>query len=153
MLEIEPGVFGHPLWVLLAHPFTRLPIRNVAWRANLASTIFAVLALVFVFLSAWRLTQSRPASLLATGALAVSHTFWTYAVMPKVYSLNALLMAICIYLLLRWRETKRGWRLYLALIIYGISQFNHLVMATAAAGILVYIAIVMWQERGSVQIR
>ena len=153
LLEIEPGVFGHPLWVLLAHPFTRLPIRNVAWRANLASAIFAALALVFVFLSAWRLTQSRPASLLATGALAVSHTFWTYAVMPKVYSLNALLLAICIYLLLRWRETKRGWRLYLALIIYGISQFNHLVMATAAAGILVYIAIVMWQERGSVQIR
>ncbi len=153
LLEIEPGILGHPLWVVLSHPFTWLPIRNPAWRANFASAIYAALALLFVFLSAWHLTRFRLASILATGALAVSHTFWTYAVMPKVYSLNALLLSASIYLLLRWRETGRGWALYLALVLYGVSQFNHLVMATAAAGFLAYIVLVVWEKRRSAQAR
>lgn len=90
LLEIESGIFGHPLWVILTHPFTRIPIRDVAWRANFATAMYGSLALVFVFLVSFELTRSISASLLGTGALMVSHTFWTYAVMPKVYSLNAL---------------------------------------------------------------
>jgi hypothetical protein len=30
LLEIEAGVFGHPLWVILSHPFTPITIRSVA---------------------------------------------------------------------------------------------------------------------------
>jgi hypothetical protein len=146
-LEIDPGVFGHPLWVILAHPFTYLPIRNIAWRANLASAVFAALAVLFVFLTAWHLTRSRVVSLLATSALVVSHTFWTYAVLPKVYSLNALLLSACIYLLLRWHSSQKGRYLYAFIIVYAISQFNHLVMATAAVGFLVFVVAVFWQNR------
>src|SRR5207244_1124205 len=84
--RVETGVdiFAHPLWVVLAHPFTWLPVRDPAWRANLAAAVFAAIALVFVYLACRRLTRSDFAALLATGALALSHTFWTYAVMPKV---------------------------------------------------------------------
>lgn len=153
LLEIEPGIFGHPLWVVLAHPFTWLPVRDVAWRANFASAVFASLALLFVFLSAWQLTRSRLASLLATGALALSHTFWTYAVMPKVYSLNALLLVATIYLLLRWGEELQGVCLYAFALFYVISQFNHLVMATAAVGFLAYIGMVGWRHRSSASLR
>jgi hypothetical protein len=149
LLEIElPGrIFGHPLWVILAHPFTWLPIRDVAWRTNLASAVFAAGALTLVFLTARHLTRSVPASLLATAAPAVSHTFWTYAVMAKVYSLNALLLIACIYLLLRWGEENRSGYLYAFAFIYGLSLLNHLVMATAAAGFLAYVGIVTWRRR------
>lgn len=147
IFEIELGVFGHPLWVILAHPFTYLPIRNIAWRANLASAVFGSLAVLFVFLSAWHLTHSRASSLLATGALIVSHTFWTYAVLPKVYSLNALLLALCIYLLLRWRSSQRGGFLYAFIVVYSVSQFNHLVMATAVLGFAVFVVVIFWQNR------
>ena len=146
-IELPGGIFGHPLWVILAHPFTWLPIRDVAWRANLASAVFAAGALTLVFLTARHLTRSVPASLLATAALAVSHTFWTYAVMAKVYSLNALLLIACIYLLLRWGEGNRAGYLYAFAFIYGLSLLNHLVMATAAAGFLAYIGIVTWRRR------
>lgn len=105
-IELPSGIFGHPLWVILVHPFTWLPIRDPAWRANFACAVFAAGALVLVFLTTRRLTRSVPASLLATAALAVSHTFWTYAVMAQVYSLNALLLIACIYLLLSM-ETPR----------------------------------------------
>ena len=146
-IELPGGIFGHPLWVILAHPFTWLPIRDVAWRANLASAVFAAGALTLVFLTARHLTRSVPASLLATAALAVSHTFWTYAVMAKVYSLNALLLIACIYLLLRWGEGNRAGYLYAFAFIYGLSLLNHLVMATAAAGFLAYVGIVTWRRR------
>lgn len=138
-VEGKVDIFAHPLWVYAAHPFTWLPIRDPAWRANFASAVFASAALVLVFLSAGYLTRSRAAVVLATAALGVSHTFWTYAVMPKVYSLNALLLAACLYLLLRWRTTKS--EVYLALFgfLYGLSLLNHLVMATAAAGLAAFI--------------
>lgn len=147
-IEGKVDIFAHPLWVYVAHPFTWLPIRDPAWRANFAAAAFASAALVFVFLSASYLTPVRAAALLATGALAVSHTFWTYAVMPKVYSLNALLLAACIYLLLRWRAS--GGALWLAVFafLYGLSFLNHLIMATAAAGFAAFIAITLWQRRG-----
>ena len=47
--EIEGGIFGHPLWVIAALPFLWLPLRDVAYRANLASAVFASAALVVVF--------------------------------------------------------------------------------------------------------
>ena len=141
------GVFYHPLWVILAHPFTKLPIRDPAWRANFASAVFAAGALALIFLTAQRLTHSIVPSLLATAALAVSHTFWTYAVMAKVYSLNALLLIACIYLLLLWGEKQRAGYLYAFALLYGLSFLNHLVMATAAGGFLAYIGIIAWGRR------
>jgi hypothetical protein len=153
ILEIEAGVFGHPLWVVLAHPFTYLPIRNVAWRANFASAIFASVTLLVVFSIAWHLTHSARASLLGTAALAVSHTFWTYAVLPKVYSLNALMLSTCIYLLILWQEKKRGIYLYVFILLYSLSLFNHLVMATAAAGFAVFIAWELLSRRGQTSAR
>lgn len=152
-IQLPGGIFGHPLWVVLAHPFTWLPIRDVAWRANLASAVFAAGALVLVFLTARRLTHSTPASLLATAALAASHTFWTYAVMAKVYSLNALMLIACIYLLLLWGEKGRGGYLWGFAFLYGLSLLNHLVMATAAAGFLAYIGIIAWRHRKTPEIR
>lgn len=137
--EIDIDIFGHPLWVVLAHPFLWLPVRDVAYRANLSSAFFASLALVFVFLSASRLTRAMAPSLLATGALLVAHTFWTYGVMTKPYALNALLLSACIYFLLAWAEERRGLYLGIFAALYGISPINHLLMFTAAAGFFVFI--------------
>ncbi len=153
--DIRSGtvVFWHPLWVVLAHPFTKMPIRSVAWRANFASAVFAAIALVFVFLSARRLTRSISAAILGTGALAVSHTFWTYAVMPKVYSLNAMFLAICVYLLLLWKDEGEAGYLYLAAFLYGLSFLNHLVMATAAAGFAIYALLVLRRHSLPIAVR
>jgi len=44
---------GFPLFVLLTHFFTLVPIGTIAWRANLASAIFSALAAAFTALAAW----------------------------------------------------------------------------------------------------
>lgn len=145
--EGKVDIFAHPLWVYIAHPFTWLPIHDPAWRANFASAVFAATALVFCFRAACMFTPCLPAALLATAALAVSQTFWTYAVMPKVYSLNALLLAACIYLVLRWRASGHDAWLALFAFLYGLSLLNHLVMAPPAAGFAAFIAITLWVRR------
>src|SRR3972149_8509886 len=48
--QIESNVFGHPLWVILARPFLGLPVRDIAYRANLAAAFFAAGALAFIYL-------------------------------------------------------------------------------------------------------
>lgn len=143
--EGNTGIFNHPLWIIIAHPFTKIPLNTPAWRANLVAALFALAALGFIYASAWLLTRSIPGSLLATAALAVSHTFWTYAVMPKVYSLNALFLAVCCFLLLAWAQSspKRNWLLYLGLFLYGLSFLNHLVMATALPAFTLFILLVL----------
>ena len=145
--QIERNVFGHPLGVILARPFLWLPVRDVVYGANLASAFFAAAALAFVFQAARLLTRHTAASLLATGGLLVSHTFWTYAVLPKPYSLNALLLSACLFLVLRRRESQRGKYLYLAALLYGLGPLNHLVMLTTIAGFAAFLLWSAWQQR------
>jgi hypothetical protein len=47
-------------------------------------------------------------------------------------------------LLLRWRATRRDAFLCAAALLYGLSFLNHLVMATAAAGFGVFVAMTVW---------
>jgi len=50
---------GFPLFVLLTHFFTLLPIRTIAWRANLASAIFSAAAAAFTSLAAFEILLLR----------------------------------------------------------------------------------------------
>ena len=49
---------GFPLYVLLAHVATLVPIANVAARVNFASALFAAVAVAFVFLFACEITRN-----------------------------------------------------------------------------------------------
>lgn len=134
-------VTSHPLWVYLAHIFIMLLWGDVAWRANLASAFFAVLTLFFIFMSSVSITKRLGISLLATATLAVSHTFWTYALLPKAYSLNSLFLAACVYLLLQWREKGRPVYLFVFAFLYGLSLLNHIMILLAGVGLIVFILV------------
>ncbi|MBI2305484.1 MAG: DUF2723 domain-containing protein [Chloroflexi bacterium] len=140
--EIGAHPVNHPLWLYLARPLVLLPVGDVAYRVTLSAALFAALALVVVFLLVNYLTRSLLASLLATVALALSHTFWTYAVVPKNYSLNSLMLASMIFLLLLWRDKRRSWHLYAFAFLFGLSLMSHLIMLTAAPAFLFFILMV-----------
>jgi len=117
---------GFPLYVLLAHAATWLPIGNIAARVNFASALFgalavAALALVVAEMQQWvpaqRTTKKKgaPASssdadgaiismVVAALLLAFARTLWSYATLAEVYTLNALLIVLVILLMLRWRR-------------------------------------------------
>ena len=161
-----PGV---PLYVLLAHLATLIPLGNIAQRVNFASAIFAALAVAFLYLlviEALACSQNenrnepkgadrfagrknkQPKSernnarqeieaegerslftivpaLVAALVLAFSRTFWSFATVAEVYTLNTLLIIVIFYCLFRWRAAGSDRSLFLAAFLFGIALGVH----------------------------
>ncbi len=161
-LRLEGGAEGHPLWVALAHVFTALPLGDSAYRVNLSSAVFSAAALSLVHITIYDLiimapqTKTRSHGLVAarlgawfgTISLAVSHTFWTYAVMPKVYSLNSLIFAAALLCAVRWSRARRTVYLYGLAVALGVGAVAHLLFFALTPAFLVYIVLVM-RERAT----
>ena len=126
-----PGV---PLWTMLAHLASLVPVGNVAVRINFSSAVFAALASAMLTLVVAELIvtascfasprrrnkaarqssdtdRSKTRGLLifvpAVGAgllMAFSRTLWAYATITEVYALNALLIVLVFILSARWRR-------------------------------------------------
>jgi tetratricopeptide (TPR) repeat protein len=123
---------GFPLWVMLAHLASLVPLGNVAARINSSSALFAALASAMMALVVADLIITASHSLpskkktaqrkksdgdsrfrdlliwapaLSAGLLmAFSRTLWTYATIAEVYTLNTLLILTVFFLMVRWRR-------------------------------------------------
>jgi hypothetical protein len=123
---------GYPLWCLLAHAFTWLPLGSLAERVHLASACFGALAAAWLFLVARRLGAPRAAAAAASLALAASGVFWSQAVVAEVYTLNALLTVLLLDLALRFRDERRARWLWLLALVLGLGLGNHPMIALVA---------------------
>lgn len=145
---------GFPLYTLLGHLFSRLPLGSVASRVTLMSAFWAAVAsavmtmIVAELLKALQAseakgkrkkdTQPLPAYLdsfipLASGLLfAFSATLWYYASVAEVYTLNTALLATVVLLMLKWRrlllagEVRAAWtHILFAAGVYGLGLAVH----------------------------
>ena len=92
---------GYPLFLLLGKLFTYLPISTVAWRLNFAATLYGLIALSLLFVSAyWILKRPLPA-LLGVVLIGLTPTFWREAIEAEVYTLHAIFVAVALWLTLR----------------------------------------------------
>ena len=121
-----PHTTGYPTWVMLTHLFTYLPFGDPAYRTNLSSAVYAVAAVLLVYLLCVRLTRRAVPSCVAALLFGLSRDFWSQAVITEVYTLNALFVALVIFLLLLWRDTRDDRHLLLACFSMGLSLTNHL---------------------------
>lgn len=127
---------GSPLFLLLGHLFTWLPVGDVGYRLNLMAASAAAVAALFVYRILRDLTRQRWIALLATWLLAFSYYFWISAVAAELYALQASLVAALVWLALQWREHPQPWRLYLFAFLYGLGLGNHLSLVLLAPGML-----------------
>jgi hypothetical protein len=121
-----PHATGYPTWVMLTHLFTYLPVGDPAYRANLSSAVYAAAAVLLVYLLCLRFTRRAVPSCGAALLFGLSRDFWSQAVITEVYTLNALFVALIIFLLLLWRDTRDDRHLLLACFSMGLSLTNHL---------------------------
>ncbi len=163
---------GYPTYVLLGKIFALIPAGDIAYRLNLMSAVCAVLttALVYLLVRDWLAGSGSPGRLArlsalgAAWALAVSPLLWSQAIIAEVYALNAFLVALCLYLLLRWRGAARqarlvgkggaslGWLLGLFLV-FGLALGNHLTIALLVVPILVYLVVATGTHGPGVRVR
>src|SRR5438105_2468600 len=111
---------GYPLFTMLGHLFSLLPFGPIPFRVNLLSVACDALAVGIIYLSALRLTQSQLAAVVAALLLAVNPTFWQWSLAAEVFSLNNLLAAVLILLLIAWhQEPERSVFLIAAFFVAG----------------------------------
>lgn len=106
--ELRFDEAGHPAWVLLMSPVARIPGVEPARATNMASAVLSALALAFAFRIMRRLGASMTASVVASLALAVSHTFWMHAVVTEVYAFNSVVSLAVLGLILSVLDRPEG---------------------------------------------
>src|SRR3712207_9227121 len=85
---------GYPSYLMLSHLFTYLPFGDCAYRANLASAVYAALAVSVVFAAGYLLSRRVVAAAIAALAFGLGSALWSQAVIAEVYTLNALFVAL-----------------------------------------------------------
>ena len=146
---------GFPTYILLGKAFQLLvPIEDIAYRLNVMSAVFGAITVGLTFLlTRTVLLIAQDAALprseiirsgtafLAATALATGPLLWSQATLAEVYTLNAALFALILFLALEWwrhRPTqgvslRSGRRLLLAAFFLGLGLGNHPTLAVLLA--------------------
>ncbi|HEY3175497.1 MAG TPA: DUF2723 domain-containing protein [Candidatus Polarisedimenticolia bacterium] len=150
--ELRFDETGHPLWVFLVHPLTRIPGLDSTRACNLSSAVLSAVALWPAFRIMRRLDASQTAAAIACLALAVSHTYWFHAVIAEVYALNSLASLLVLDLLLgaAHPETRGPLSIVPCLLLgllFGAASGNHLLVMLWLPG-LVWLGAVAMRSAG-----
>lgn len=126
---------GYPTYMLLAKPFSLLPIGTLAFRVNIFSAVCASATLLLLFLIGRRLfgqlKLSDPrlttlAAALIPLSLAFSDIFWSQAIMAKMYQLHLLFVAAAVWMLVKFWDRPRAsyalWTAFLVSLGFGAHQ-------------------------------
>jgi Protein of unknown function (DUF2723) len=153
MAAVKLGVAhapGYPLFTMLGHLFSLLPLGPVPFRVNLLSVTCDALAVGIVYVSALRLTKSPLAAAIAALLLAVTPTFWEWSLAAEVFPLNNLLAAVLILLLILWHEQPgRAGLLVAAFFVAGLALTNHQTIVLLAPAF----CFVLWLRRATLLAR
>ena len=132
---------GYPLYILVSFCFAQIPVGSLAWRMNMMSAFFAVVAVALCYAILVRLGCRRAVAVAAALALAFDRYLWSKAVYAEVYSLTAALVAAIVFFAVRWQATRRDRDLYVVVGVFALSLGNHLTVATIVPGLLAYVLI------------
>jgi hypothetical protein len=135
---------GYPLFTLLGHVFSLLPLGAIPFRVNLVSVVCDAITAGLVFLTAFRLSRSPIAAAAAAFVLALDPPFWSWSLVAEVFPLNNLLAALLIYLLVIWNDDpKRYGFLALAAFIAGLALTNHQTIVLLGPSV----CFILWRHR------
>lgn len=115
---------GYPLYVMLAHLFSRLPGAPAANVSGLSGVLHALAAAVF-FLTLRRLSLKPLAALLAAALMALSPLFWYYSELGEVRALNDLLAIASAFFAFTWTQGRRPAVLLALAAVLGLGLSHH----------------------------
>jgi hypothetical protein len=137
---------GYPTYVLLGHAFSRLvPLGTPAYRTNLLSAVFGVLACLVVRRLVKRLGASEIVAWSIAVGFGLTPTFWRVSVVAEMYSFNLLFVALVTDTLVKWRSTLRDRDLLVACAWYVASFGNHLTMITMLPAFVFLVLATRWR--------
>jgi hypothetical protein len=120
---------GYPLYLLIAKLFTFIPIRTIAYRVNLVSVVFGVIAVYLVTRWIYSSTKSLIAAWAGAFSLALGYGMWSMATVAEVYTLQVALNLALLVTMRQWLVSEDSRWLYLMAFIFGVSTTNHVTSA------------------------
>ncbi|MGA9350852.1 MAG: DUF2723 domain-containing protein [Anaerolineae bacterium] len=136
---------GYPLYTWLGKLFTFIPVGDIAHRVNLMSAVLGAAGVALLYLIMLTITKCRLPSVFTALLFAFSLTFWSQAVLAEVYAPNVFLIALTVWLLLRWEERRSAACLLLAALVFGLSLGTHLSNLGFALAFVIYVLLVDWR--------
>ena len=121
-----PHPSGYPLFALLARFFGALPLgHSPAWRVNLLSAVSTAAAggLACAVVQSW--TRNPAAGLMAAALFGTSPVVWSNATCAEVFGLNAMFVALGLYLWSRVERTLSRRDVFALLFASGLAMCNH----------------------------
>ncbi len=124
---------GHPLHALLTQGAERVPLGDIAFRANLLSALAtgAALAVLYRLLRAVAPDASRLPSVAAALLPAVMPAVWLQAVRAEVYGLQLLLCVAVGWLAVRVASGDDARALPAMALVFGLAGANHSLIGAA----------------------
>jgi hypothetical protein len=116
---------GYPVYLVIAHLFTRLPIGDVAFRVNLLSAMAGAASVGFLAAHLSRSPGNNLVALAAALGLGFSYHAWAVSVAAEVYTLQALLLMAILMLAWDWRARGGPGRLTLVAGLMGLGLANN----------------------------
>lgn len=99
---------GYPFYTWLGKLFTLIPVGDIAYRTNLMSAVLGAAGVAFLYGVVRLVTGGRLPAAFAALLFAFSTTFWSQAVITEVYAPNLFMVALMLFLLLKWEEAQRA---------------------------------------------
>ena len=137
---------GYPLYTVLTHAWSRLPLGTLAYRINVFSAIWGAAACAFVLLAMRSLHVRRWTAVTVACAMGVGGTFWQHSVFAEVYTMTAALTAATVLALLVWDATRRLRWLYAAVAAASLAFGAHLIFVGSLPAIVLFVlAALRWR--------
>ena len=134
---------GRALWFAAARLMLRLPFGDPAFRVNALSALCGALTVVLVYTTGLTADLSRRGALVASVALAVSHTFWQQAVRAEVYTPFMALLTVEIWLWFKWQPGRIA-QPAAAVALWAALILAHQ-MAVLVAPALLFLCVLRWR--------
>lgn len=125
---------GYPLYTLIAHLFTWLPV-DPAVAVNAVSAVFGAVAVGLAFGAGRALGLKRAPALFAAALLGAGTVFWGNAVVAEVYTPGLAFFFTVLWLLARGVREDRPRLLVAASALAGAAMGVHMSIATTGLGL------------------
>ena len=116
---------GYPLYTVLGHLFSLIPLGEPAFRVNLFSALWGALCLGVMVLNLRILIFKPIFAVFASLLLGFTSIFWSKTAVAEVYTFNAFLLAVVVFWMLNYNRDKKKWQLYLTALTTGLALSNH----------------------------
>lgn len=120
---------GYPLYMILSHMLVWLPFGSMAYKVTLFSAFTGALCAYITYRIARLVLGSEPwdlcAALTASLVFSATYTRWSQSVIAEVYGLSTLIIAISIYLLMRFAADRDRRYVLVVSFIAGIAISAH----------------------------